>query len=191
MTVPNLLTISRIALTPLLAWLLLESYLGYALLVFLAAGATDGLDGFIARVWHQKSRLGAYLDPVADKLLLVSSFVLLSRIDLIPVWLMLITIGRDLLIVAGCIVLLLGQVPIQIKPVLSGKLSTLFQLLTILEALASPFVPLGSSVKVALYTATSLLAFVSGFQYVRLGLSLVELHRSPSKGIKQDTSLHR
>jgi cardiolipin synthase len=191
MTVPNLLTIARILLTPLLAWLLLEAKMGYALLVFLAAAATDGLDGFIARLWHQKSKLGACLDPVADKLLLVSSFILLSQIDLIPVWLVVITVVRDLVIVTGCLILVLRQVPIQFKPVLSGKLSTLFQLLTILEALSSPFVPTALFVKLVLFTATALLAVVSGAQYVRYGISLVELHRSPSRGIKQNSSLPR
>jgi cardiolipin synthase (CMP-forming) len=189
MTIPNLLTISRILLTPLLAWLLLEAKLGYALLVFLAAGATDGLDGFIARLCHQKSQLGAYLDPLADKLLLVSSFILLSRIDLIPSWLVVVTVGRDLVIVAGCLILVLYHVPIQVKPVLSGKLSTMFQLLTVLGALSSPFVPIAPPVQLILVTATALLAIVSGVQYVRLGLSLVYLHRTSPREVKQNSSL--
>ena len=79
MTVPNVLTLGRILLTPLLVWLLLDGDLELALLVFLIAGLTDGLDGMIARVFNQKSRLGAYLDPLADKILLVSSFILLAQ----------------------------------------------------------------------------------------------------------------
>ena len=101
MTIPNLLTLARIFLTPMLAWLLLRKSMTAAFFVFFIAGLTDALDGLLARVLDQKSRLGSYIDPVADKLLLVTAFVLLWKIGEIPFWLVLIIVGRDLFILCG------------------------------------------------------------------------------------------
>ena len=111
MTVPNALTLIRILLTPLLIWLLLDYRLGQALLVFIVAGITDGLDGLIARLFHQKSKLGAYLDPLADKLLLVSSFILLAHLGLIPNWVAVITVSRDMIITLGVVTLMFHHIP--------------------------------------------------------------------------------
>ncbi len=98
MTIPNLLTLGRILLTPLLAWLLLQKSMTAAFFVFLIAGLTDAFDGLFARVLNQKSRLGSHIDPAADKFLLMTSFILLWNIGEIPLWLVSITVGRDLLI---------------------------------------------------------------------------------------------
>ncbi|RLA89883.1 MAG: CDP-diacylglycerol--glycerol-3-phosphate 3-phosphatidyltransferase, partial [Deltaproteobacteria bacterium] len=99
MTIPNFLTILRILLTPVLVILLLEGRLSEALFVFIIAGVTDALDGLIARLYKQKTRLGAFLDPLADKLLLVTTYVILAVQGLVPSWLTVIVLSRDVLIV--------------------------------------------------------------------------------------------
>jgi len=134
MNIPNCLTILRILLTPLLVWLLLEEKLKAALLVFFIAGLTDGLDGFIARVFRQKTKLGAYLDPLADKFLLVSTFILLGIQNLVPDWLVVIAVSRDTLIILGVLTLMFHNIPLEIRPSLLSKTTTLFQLLTLLVA---------------------------------------------------------
>jgi cardiolipin synthase len=177
MTIPNLLTMLRIILTPVLVWLLLNGRLNTALAVFFIAGLTDALDGLFARVLRQKSRLGAYLDPFADKFLLVSSFVLLGQIGLIPCWLAAIAVGRDVIIVVGLMALIFHHVSVEIQPLLLSKLTTLFQLMSILAALSSSLVPLPAWCYEMLFATTALFSIGSGVQYVRKGISLYERHR--------------
>jgi cardiolipin synthase len=181
MTVPNVITVIRILLIPLLIYLLLENRIGEALLVFFIAGFTDGLDGFIARVFHQKSRLGAYLDPLADKLLLGSSFVLLAYLGLVPVWLAFVTLLRDALILFGFGLLAAFQIPLEIKPVFSSKLNTLVQIVTVLVSMSAPY--LGRPVwgHSALFVVTAVICVFSGFRYLFLGVHLWRIHR-PNKG---------
>jgi cardiolipin synthase (CMP-forming) len=174
MTVPNLLTIFRILLTPCLMWFLLERKLNQALVVFIIAGLTDGLDGFVARLLHQKSKLGAYLDPLADKLLLVSSFLLLGYLGFIPAWLVMIAVARDLVIVSGILALLLKRVPLQIKPTSLGKMTTFLQLLAVLLAMSSSLVPLPSWGYTACFVTTGLASIASGIQYWTIGWTLKE-----------------
>ena len=116
MTIPNLLTLARIFLTPVLALFLLRKWMTAAFLVFFIAGLTDAFDGLLARGLNQKSRLGSYIDPLADKLLLVTSFLLLWKIGEIPLWLLIVTAGRDVFILGGFFVLYFFQVRFEIKP---------------------------------------------------------------------------
>ncbi|MCE5243569.1 MAG: CDP-alcohol phosphatidyltransferase family protein [Syntrophobacteraceae bacterium] len=178
MTIPNFLTLSRILLTPVLVWLLLDRRMNQALAVFFVAGVTDGLDGLIARLFHQKSQLGAYLDPLADKLLLVTSFFLLAWLDLIPYWLAIIAISRDAMILLGMMTLMFHRIEVDIKPVLMSKLTTLFQLLTVLAAMGSSLVVLPAYVYGFLFLTTAAFSVVSGIQYLKIGLSIFEGHRS-------------
>jgi len=99
--IPNILTITRILVTPFFVILLLKDMYALALMVFTLASVSDGLDGFIARCFNQKTLLGAYLDPIADKLLLTASFVSMAILHLIPEWLAVIVISRDVLIAIG------------------------------------------------------------------------------------------
>ena len=174
MTVPNILTLVRILLTPVLIWLLLDSRLNEALIVFIVAGLTDGLDGVIARVFHQKSQLGAYLDPLADKLLLVSSFLLLGHFDLVPYWLVIITVSRDAIITLGVLTLMFHQVRVEVKPIFLSKVTTLCQLLTVLIVLASSLLGLPWWLYLALFAATAALTVASGLQYMFIGISLFD-----------------
>ncbi len=161
---PNLITVIRILLIPLFIILLLNGHNLCALGVFIIAGISDALDGFIARTWDLKTRLGAYLDPVADKLLMVSSFVTLSILDMIPMWLMVIIIGRDILIgITGLI--LLNYIDFhhyQVRPSILGKITTVLQVLTIVAALMELKGPLLST---ALW-GTAFATITSGLHYI-------------------------
>jgi cardiolipin synthase len=173
MTLPNAITLLRILLTPLLVWLLLDHRMKQALLVFLIAGFSDGLDGLIARVFHQKSKLGAYLDPLADKLLLVSSFILLGHMKKIPYWLVIITVSRDAIIVLG-IIALMHQ--LRLKSNLWCSASSTFAQLTIFVVLGSVyFAPsMGADVAVHRYGNVSI---ASGLHYILRGIRLWEAQR--------------
>ena len=145
-----------------------------AFLVFCIAGLTDALDGLLARGLNQKSRLGSYIDPLADKLLLVTSFLLLWNIGEIPFWLVIITVGRDLLILCGFFVLVFCRVRFEIKPLVSSKLTTLFQLGTVFTLLGKSILELPGWMYTALFVTTAGFSILSGGQYVLNGLSLLE-----------------
>ena len=134
LTVPNQLTILRMALAPFLVVAVLSREFTWALVIFVVAGVTDLLDGFIARHGHQKTSLGATMDPIADKILMASSFVALtwgSEVSVrIPVWLTVITLSRDAIIVLTVAVINLTLGRRVFFPSVLGKLSTLLQLLT-------------------------------------------------------------
>ena len=178
MTVPNVLTLGRILLTPLLVWLLLDGDLELALLVFLIAGLTDGLDGMIARVFNQKSRLGAYLDPLADKILLVSSFILLAHLQVVPVWLVIIAVSRDVIILLGIMTLMFHDIDFAIKPSWVSKATTVFQLVTVLASMSSSLFRLPTPVYWALYLITAALSIASGVHYLLKGVSLLDARRA-------------
>lgn len=134
--IPNALCILRILLVAPIVWLLLAGEFALVLLIFFVAGFTDGLDGFLAKRFDWRSRLGGILDPLADKLLLVSSFVTLGYIGLAPVWLLLLVVARDVIIVSGATAyrLLIGQ--FQASPTRVSKANSALQLLYVLLAVA-------------------------------------------------------
>jgi cardiolipin synthase (CMP-forming) len=182
MTIPNCLTLLRILLTPVLVWLLLDRRLSEALVVFLFAGFTDGLDGLIARVFHQKSKLGAYLDPLADKLLLVSCFILLGRLRMLPNWLVIIAVSRDVIIVLGIVTLMLHQISVQIHPSGLSKMTTLAQLVTVFVILGSGHLSLPDWGYLLVFAVTALLSIGSGFHYILIGFRLWEAQRGLDNG---------
>ncbi|MDR3568214.1 MAG: CDP-alcohol phosphatidyltransferase family protein [Syntrophobacteraceae bacterium] len=181
MNIPNILTLARIFLTPLLVWLLLGDHVAWGFCVFVCAGFTDALDGLLARVLNQKSRLGSYLDPLADKLLLVTCFLILWRVPVqgisIPLWLVCITVGRDILILSGFSLLLLYKVRFEIRPLVSSKLTTLFQLLTIFTVLGRSLFALPRWTYPMLFIITAVFSVVSGWQYVSMGMTLNRLRK--------------
>ncbi len=170
---PNLLTLMRIILTPAMVIFLLDRKIDYAFAVFVVAGVTDGLDGFLARVLKQKTKTGAILDPIADKLLLNTAYATLVAIGYIPNYLAVLVISRDVIIVMGVLLLFLFHRGIEIKPTLLGKLTTLFQLGTIFFVFASHFFVLSSWVLPAFYTVTAVLTVLSGLHYMLLGISSI------------------
>jgi cardiolipin synthase (CMP-forming) len=125
---PNLITLARIALVPVLILLLKDQDYPAALLVFLIAGASDALDGYLAKRLGVQSRLGGVLDPAADKLLLVSSYVMLTILGHIPFWLMLAVAFRDVLIVGGYLLYTSHAGPVKMRPSILSKLNTLMQI---------------------------------------------------------------
>ena len=128
MTIPNLITLLRFLLVPAIVFAMLEGAMGWALAGFLIAGISDGVDGFVARHFDQRSELGTYLDPIADKLLLVSVFVVLGLMSELPLWLVIAAVSRDLLIVGGVVLSgLLGH-PVEMKPLMVSKANTAVQI---------------------------------------------------------------
>jgi cardiolipin synthase len=132
---PNLITAFRFLLVPPVALLLLEEYFGLALLIFATAGFSDALDGFLAKQFGWTSRLGALLDPLADKLLLITSFITLGWLGLIPLWLVALVIIRDLVIVTGAIVYHMRIEQLEASPSLVSKLNTVAQILLVLAVI--------------------------------------------------------
>ncbi|MEI9997188.1 MAG: CDP-alcohol phosphatidyltransferase family protein [Rhizomicrobium sp.] len=124
---PNFLTAVRIVLAPLTAWLVLHDYDLAALFVFAFAGGSDALDGFLARRYGLVSRFGEYLDPAADKLLMLACFVTLTMIGATPLWLTAMVIGRDIAIVLGVGIARLLSLPVKMEPLAVGKASTIVQ----------------------------------------------------------------
>jgi len=142
LNLPNLLTLLRIGAIPVFLILLTDGRYSEALFVFVVAGATDSLDGAIARLTNSHTAFGAYIDPLADKLLLVSAFIILAFLGFVPHWLAILVISRDVIILIGFAVLyfITGH-SMTVRPTLIGKASTFFQLLTVtltLVALHNP-----------------------------------------------------
>jgi cardiolipin synthase (CMP-forming) len=166
-TVPNQITLLRLGFLPF--FLILISYEEYkwALLILVVAGLTDGIDGLLARYLNQKSALGAYLDPIADKLLLSSSFVILAMAKKVAWWLTIMVLSRDvlLLVVAAVIILISGYRPF--PPSIYGKLTTFFQIVfvfAVVLAAAYPYPHWEEVNRALIYTVTAFTVF-SGFNY--------------------------
>ncbi len=128
MTIPNLITIGRLLLVPLVIHALLTGQHGLAFTGFLIAGISDGVDGFIARHFNQRSELGAYLDPLADKLLLVSVFIVMGYLGQLPLWLVIAAVSRDALIVVAVILSTLMGKPVEMRPLMVSKANTAIQI---------------------------------------------------------------
>ena len=169
--IPNFITVIRILLTPLGVIFLMKDWFSLAILVFSIAGISDGLDGIIARYYNQRTELGAYLDPVADKFLLMTSFVTLAILKYIPGWLAVIVISREVVIMAGIVMLVIMDIKIGIHPSMISKFTTFIQLVTVLFILLYPENTSQPLIKYALYWATAILTTASGLHYMMVGLN--------------------
>jgi cardiolipin synthase (CMP-forming) len=173
-TVPNLLSLLRMGLIPLFVITVVNGDLPKALLVFVVAGVTDALDGFIARFWHQESPLGAYLDPIADKLLLTTAYVMLSIPSFnhgtrIPSWVTILVIARDVLLVAVALVMYLALGVKKFPPTVLSKVNTVFQVLAVALVLVAGTFPTLRSIELTADTCLFLVAgltVASGLDYV-------------------------
>lgn len=170
LTLPNIISIFRILLTPVFVWLIINNRNNEALLVFLAACLTDALDGFIARVFNLRTSVGVWLDPIGDKLLLTSGFVVLSIPSLvspnvIPLWLTVICVGRDVLISLAAIMLILLKGPTTFFPSLLGKISTVAQVATLVSVLVANYVGHSPPFLFWLYYFTAFITLLSGLDY--------------------------
>lgn len=173
LTLPNFLTLLRIVAIPVFLVMLANGNNGAAFMLFLAAGVTDAVDGALARLTDSRSDLGAVLDPMADKLLLLSSFVVLAFLGAIPPWLTVLVVLRDVIVVLGYgAVFVVDHEWMEVAPSRVGKLSTFFQLFTVgfaLMSVARPTLPL-AEVSQLLQAVTGGVTAVSGVQYVYRGL---------------------
>jgi cardiolipin synthase len=171
MGLPNLLTAARILLIPLFVGLLLYEKHGAAALVFCGAGLTDLLDGMLARRLGSLTRLGAFLDPLADKLLSVSSFVTLAVKGPIPVWFVVVVISRDVIISLGTLVLTLSDGALDIVPSSLGKVTTFLQFATILTTVLLLMDARLLFLWRTVLFAAALMTVLSGLQYLYRGLA--------------------
>ncbi|MBZ9992892.1 CDP-alcohol phosphatidyltransferase family protein [Mesorhizobium sp. BH1-1-4] len=128
MTIPNLITILRLVLVPGIVLAMLQARWDWAFAGFVIAGISDAVDGFIARRFNQQSTLGAYLDPMADKLLLVSVFVVMGFIGQLPLWLVVTMVSRDALIVCAVLLSTVMAHPVEMKPLFVSKANTAIQI---------------------------------------------------------------
>jgi cardiolipin synthase (CMP-forming) len=128
LNLPNLITIGRILLVPVIVWAIGSGQMQVAFLVFLIAGVSDAVDGFLAKRLSMTSDLGAHLDPLADKALIVSIYVALGITEAIPRWLVILVVSRDILIVGGVMLAWFVGKPMRVKPVLVSKLNTAAQI---------------------------------------------------------------
>jgi len=172
--IPNSLTLLRILLTPLFVIFLLNHQYAYALAVFAAAGITDGLDGAIARYRNQRTVLGAFLDPIADKLLIASAFACLAFLEIVPSWLAVIVISRDVLIFLGVAIFGIFHIDFTVRPAMISKFTTCLQLFTAFLVLIDPTHDTMFTAKYILFWVTVCLTILSGLHYLYLGVSILQ-----------------
>ncbi|MDO9710476.1 CDP-alcohol phosphatidyltransferase family protein [Paracraurococcus lichenis] len=167
LTLPNLITLARLCAVPATIWLILQHRLDLAFLLFVGAGVSDAIDGWLARVRNARSALGAVLDPVADKALLVSVYVTLAAVHVLPDWLAILVVFRDIVIVGGVLVLWgLGQPP-SISPLFVSKLNTALQIaLAALALLLAGFGLAADGLLEAMIWAVAATTLASGGAYV-------------------------
>jgi cardiolipin synthase len=137
LSIPNLITLARILMVPVIVWAIASNQMQIAFALFLIAGLSDLIDGFLAKRFGMATELGAYLDPLADKAMIVSIYVALGVADIIPRWLVILVVSRDIMIVAAVILSWLVDRPVKLKPLMVSKLNTVAQILLALLVLAS------------------------------------------------------
>lgn len=169
MNIPNSLTLLRILLIPVYIGLLVYELFDQALMVLLAAGITDALDGTIARAANQKTRLGAFLDPLADKLLLTSGFLTLSITHVIPSWVTIVVVSRDAMLLLGTAVAELTEFSIDITPTFLGKGTTFLQLSYVLAVIFLSSRHIDLAHLDPLLFGTVAFTLMSGFHYLYRG----------------------
>jgi cardiolipin synthase len=174
-SIPNIITLVRILLVPFIVWAIASNHLEVAFAIFLAAGISDAVDGFLAKRFNMSSELGALLDPLADKALLVSIYVALGIWGAIPRWIVILVVSRDIMIVGAVIVSWLFGKPIPMKPLMVSKLNTVAQVSFAALVLAS----VGFDFNAAPYDLI-LMGFVTVFTLVSVSLYLVEWARHMS-----------
>jgi cardiolipin synthase len=180
MNIYNSLTLLRIILVPVVVIFLIQCYYFNALVVFSFCGITDALDGFLARILTQQTTLGAYLDPLADKTLIITCFLTLSILGHIPGWLAVIVVSRDAIILGGVLTLMIVEISCEIQPAFISKVTTTLQIFTIFFALVSQCIPgdFERTWLTYLYWLTALFTIISGLNYISMGIKFI--NKEPS-----------
>ncbi len=186
--IPNTITFIRILLVPFFIFCIIKNMYFEALIIFTVAGISDGLDGFIARSFKQQTVLGSYIDPFADKLLVTSAFIALSVANVIPIWLSVIVISRDITIVTGYFILTVKNIPCLISPSFIGKITTFFQLFSIFLSLFIKEIDLISknNFLIFLFLTTAFFSIFSGLNYVFTGINILKNHQKPISATGKD-----
>lgn len=187
LTIANLLTILRLILTPVFVTALYYKNFGYALAIFFASAITDGLDGLAARSLNQKTQLGEILDPIADKLLLVTAFIVCSMprftaLTPLPFWLTAAVISRDIFIVVGALVINMVTGFSGFRPSIPGKVSTVVQLGAIILFLAANAFGWGTDYLIWIYYLTFGITVFSGLHYIFHANRLMNEDQPPNPG---------
>ena len=175
MSIPNIITLGRILLVPVIVWAIASNQMAIAFAIFIIAGVSDAVDGFLAKRFNMASELGALLDPLADKALLVSIYIALGTWGAVPRWIVILVVSRDLMIVAAVIVSWLVDKPIPMKPLMVSKLNTVAQVAFAALVLGS----LGFGFNPTPYDHI-LMGFVTVFTLASVSLYLVEWVRHMS-----------
>ncbi|MCL4476373.1 MAG: CDP-alcohol phosphatidyltransferase family protein [Nitrospirae bacterium] len=170
LNIPNTLTTVRIVLIPLFVTSVIYNRYDYALFLFIIAALTDMFDGLIARMKSQKTPFGNLLDPLADKFLLVTSFILFSIYDKIPKWLTITIISRDIIVVTGWVILYLITHTAKVEPTLLGKTAITCQLVLICYVLFDTNLPALPDIHPYLIWITAIFTILSGLHYIYRGL---------------------
>jgi cardiolipin synthase len=167
-SIPNIITLGRILLVPFIVWAIASSQMEIAFAIFIIAGVSDAVDGFLAKRFNMASELGALLDPLADKALLVSIYMALGIWGAVPRWIVILVVSRDIMIVTAVIVSWLFGKPIPMKPLMVSKLNTAVQVAFAALILAA----LGFGFKSSPYDLI-LMGFVTVFTLISVSLYLV------------------
>ena len=181
MGLANWLTVLRILLIPVFVTLLVYRRPGLALLVFALAAFTDLLDGWVARHLKDESTLGAFLDPMADKLLLTASFVTLTYLKVLPFWISAVVISRDVILVFGALLIYMLGGRIHPRPTWAGKAATFFQVLAVLTGLLARFFGVQLAPRPVLWIAAAF-TIISGLQYIVQGMRFL----NASSGVERE-----
>jgi len=156
LNIPNLISLARILLVPVIVWAIASNEMQVAFGLFVVAGLSDLVDGFLAKQFRMATELGAYLDPLADKAMLVSVYVTLGIVEEVPRWLVILVVSRDIMIVTAVILSWLVDKPVKLKPLLVSKLNTLAQVL--LAAFVLAWLGIGLRLELAIQVLRAMVA---------------------------------
>jgi cardiolipin synthase len=190
MGLANWLTLLRILLIPVFVTLLVYRRPGVALLVFAVAAFTDLLDGWVARRYKDESSLGAFLDPMADKLLLTASFITLTYLKALPFWIAAVVISRDVILVAGALLIYMLGGRIHPRPTWAGKAATFFQVLAVLTGLLARFFQIQLAPRPVLWLAAAF-TIISGLQYIIRGMRFLNAPPGVEREDSPEDALYR
>jgi cardiolipin synthase len=169
MTVPNFITLLRFLMVPAVVYALLLGEMLPAFVIFVIAGISDGVDGFVARHYNQQTELGAYLDPIADKLLLVTVFIMLAILGYLPHWLVVLVVSRDVLIVMAVLLSSIMAQPVDMNPILVSKANTAIQIALVSVVLAElAFDTSFGDLRIILIYVVAALTILSAAAYLRV-----------------------
>lgn len=170
MSIPNIITFGRLLAVPMAVYLILERDFGWAFWLFVAAGVSDALDGAIARLFRARTMLGAYLDPIADKALLVSVYITLAAVAALPLWLVILVVFRDVMIVGGVMLLYTLKESLAMQPLGISKVNTAVQIMLVAAVLAPAGLGLPDPTLFGI-DAVRVLVWVCAFTTVASGLA--------------------